>query len=211
MSSRNVSFLLKLGLWLRLFQKKLGFNDINSDKWIFKTFPYIVALKKAFWGINVTLNCRACQKVNKRFIICFSYRLFTPQVAQVRNMRTALLRNFQFAMERMAEKGLFLKTKTKNVLSEVSCFLLSNLGNNRFSPYFDHGVPSFISWAWAYCIRTCAFSNCYVRPFAKASQGTVSNLRVFLLLFAAWLAYNWGAYKSGGLKAAVCGSMPRRG
>ena len=24
--------------------KKLGFNDINSDKWIFKTFPFIVAL-----------------------------------------------------------------------------------------------------------------------------------------------------------------------
>ena len=163
MSSWNVSFLLKLGLWIHLFQKKLGFNDINSDKWIFKTFPYIVALKKAFWGINVTLNCRACQKVNKRFITCFSYRLFTPEVAQVRNMRTALLRNFQFAIQRMAEKGLFLKTKTRNVLSEVSCFLLSNLGNNRFSPYFDLGVPSFISWAWAYCIRTCAFSNCYVR------------------------------------------------
>jgi len=117
----------------------------------------IVALKKAFWGINVTLNCPACQKVNRRFITCFSYRLFTPQVAQVRNMRTALLRNFQFAIQRMAEKGLFLKTKTKNVLSEVSCFLLSNLGNNRFSPYFDHGVPSFISRAWAYCVTMRSF------------------------------------------------------
>ena len=60
-------------------------------------------------------------------------------------MRTALLRNFQFAIQRMAEEGLPLKTKTKNFLSEVSCVLLSNLGNNRFSPYFDHGAPSFIS------------------------------------------------------------------
>ena len=47
--SPNVGFLLKLGLWIHLFQKKLDFNGINSDKWIFKTFPYIVALKKAFF------------------------------------------------------------------------------------------------------------------------------------------------------------------
>ena len=72
-------------------------------------------------------------------------------------MRTALLHNFQFAIERMAGKGLFLKTKTKNVLSEVSCFLLSNLGNNRLSSYFDHGVLSFISRAWAYCVSPSVF------------------------------------------------------
>lgn len=93
-------------------------------------------------------------------------------------MRTALLRNFQFAIQRMAEKGLFLKTKTENVLSEVGCLVLSNLGNNRFSPYFDHGVPSFISRAWAYCVKTCALSNCRL----SGSKPTLTLLTVIGLI-----------------------------